>query len=143
MIQWRFSAPVVPGIHATIKRLATVLYQKGMEQQIRQVIRECDVCQKYKYDNSALAGLLQPLPILATAWTQVSMDLIKGLPLSGGKQVILVVVDRLTKYTHFIGLKHPYTASIIAQSYIDYVFKLYGLPNVIVSDMDAMFTCQF
>ena len=68
------------GIHATIKRLATVLYQKGMEQQIRQVIRECDVCQKYKYDNSAPLGLLQPYPIPAIAWTQVSMDFVKGLP---------------------------------------------------------------
>ena len=131
------------GMQATVKRLAIVLYWKGMEQQVRQVIRECDVCQRYKYDNFAPAGLLQPLPIPFIAWTQVSMDFIEGLPLSGGKEVILVVVDRLTKYAHFIGLKHPYTASTVAQNYIDYVFKLHGLPNIIVSDRDAVFTSQF
>ena len=75
------------GMQAIIRRLATVLYWKGMEQQVRQVIRECDVCQRYKYDNSALVGLLQPLPIPKTAWTQVSMDFIEGLRLLGGKEV--------------------------------------------------------
>ena len=67
------------------------------------MIRECDVCQRCKYDNSTPAGLIQPLPIPAIAWTQVSMDFVEGLPLLWGKEVIFVVVDRLTKYAYFIG----------------------------------------
>ena len=59
------------------------------------------------------------------------MDFIGGLPKSDGYNVILVVVDRLTKYAHFIPVKHPYTASTIAQAFLDNVVKLHGLPNSI------------
>ena len=81
---------------------------------MRQVIKECDVCQRYKYDNSISPRLLQPLSIPDTIWTQMSMDFIEGLPLSRGKEVILVVVDMLTKYAYFIGMKHPYTTATVA-----------------------------
>ena len=57
------------GMQATMKRLSSIFFWKAMEKQVRQVVRECDVCQRYKYDNSASPGLLQPLPIPATAWT--------------------------------------------------------------------------
>jgi transposase InsO family protein len=51
-----------------------------------------------------------------------------------------VVVDKFTKYGHFIPLSHPYTALSIAQLYLDHIYKLHGLPRVIVSDWDKVFT---
>jgi hypothetical protein len=44
----------------------------------------------------------------------LSMDFVEGLPKSQGYSVIIVVVDHLTKYAHFVPVKHPYTASTIA-----------------------------
>ena len=76
-------------------------------------------------------------------WRDVSMDFIEGLPKSDRYNVILVVVDRLTKYAHFIPVKHPYTASTIAQAFLDNVVKLHGLPNSIVSDKDTVFVSHF
>jgi len=75
-----------------------------MRKDIRKLIKECSVCQASKVENVHPTGLLQPLPIPSQCWSDISMDFIDGLPLSHGHSVILVVVDRLTKYGHFLSL---------------------------------------
>jgi len=67
------------------------------------------------------------------------MDFIQGLPKSEGKEVIFMVVDRFSKYTHFMALIHPYSASSVARVFMDNVYKLHGLPTKIVSDRDPIF----
>jgi transposase InsO family protein len=54
-----------------------------------------------------------------------------------------VIVDRFTKYGHFVPIKHPYTAKTIAKAVFDNVVKLHGLPKTIVSDRDKVFTSVF
>jgi IS30 family transposase len=71
------------------------------------------------------------------------MDFITGLPKSKGKSVIMVIVDRLTKYTHFCALSHPFKASIVATAFMEMVQKLHGSPKIIVSDRDPIFTGHF
>ncbi|KAL8108559.1 hypothetical protein AgCh_024869 [Apium graveolens] len=68
---------------------------------------------------------------------------VEGLPKSRGKDTILVVVDRFTKYSHLISLTQPYTASKIAQEFMDNVVKLHGVPQVIISDRDPIFVSLF
>jgi transposase InsO family protein len=111
-----------------------------MKQQIIDFVKNCHVCQKNKYDNIPYPGLLQPLPLPEMAWTHISMDFIEGLPKSQNKDVILVAVDRLSKYAHFIALSHPYNAAEVAQLFLDNIFKLHGLPKVILTDRDPIFT---
>jgi hypothetical protein len=62
------------------------------------------------------------------------MDFIEGLSISESKDIILVVVDRFTKYAHFISLKHPITVKSVAKAFTDTIFKLHGLPAVTVID---------
>ncbi|GJT85576.1 retrotransposable element Tf2 [Tanacetum coccineum] len=71
------------------------------------------------------------------------MDFIESLPLSNGKSALLVVVDRLSKFAHFLPITHPYTASQVAQLFLDNVYKLHGLPKTIVSDGDKIFMRLF
>ena len=71
------------------------------------------------------------------------MDFIEGFPKVGGKSVILTVVDRFSKYAHFIALGHPYSASSVAHAFFDNIVKLHGLPSSIVSDRDPVFTSTF
>jgi hypothetical protein len=82
-------------------------------------------------------GLLSPLPIPNQNWTDISLDFIEGLPKSKGKDVILVVVDRLTKYAHFIPLSHPYTVNNVADMFMENIIKLHGPPASIISDTET------
>jgi hypothetical protein len=64
-------------------------------------------------------------------------------PKSKGKSVIIVIVDRLTKYTHFCALSHPFKASTVATTFMETVQKLHGNPKILVSDRDPIFTGHF
>jgi hypothetical protein len=59
------------------------------------------------------------------------MDFIVGLPKSGNKSVIMVVVDHLSKYGHLCSLQHPFTTSTVSQLFMDHVFKIHGMPHSI------------
>ena len=106
-------------------------------------MRECSICQQNKHENVLTPGLLQPLPIPLAPFIDISMDFIEGLPKSEGKEVIFVVVDRFSKYTHFIALIHPFSASSVAKVFMDNVYKLHGFPATIVSDRDPVFLSHF
>lgn len=110
---------------------------------VKEFLQQCTICQQYKTDCMKPAGLLQPLPIPAQIWTDVSMDFIEGLPPSNGHTVIMVVVDRLTKYAHFVALKHPFTAIIVAKAFVANIVRLHGIPTSIVSDRDKVFISSF
>ena len=114
-----------------------------MNQDIRNFVAKCDVCQCNKGETVKSPGILQLLPIPPAIWKDISMDFIIGLPKSGNKSVIMVVVDFLSKYVHFCALQHPFTTSIVAQIFMDQVFKLHGMPHSIVSDRDPNFTSNF
>jgi hypothetical protein len=131
------------GYHKIVQREKAYFFWKRMRKDIKTLVRECTVCQENKTKLIHPPGLLQPLPIPLEVWTDISMDFIEGLPTCKGFNVIMVVVDRLAKYGHFIALSHPYIASIVAHLFFTNVLKLHGLPKTIVSDRDPIFTSSF
>jgi hypothetical protein len=70
----------------------------------------------------------------------VILDFLEGLPKAGKFDTILVVIDKFAKYGHFIPMAHHYSTQYVAQLYVDNVYKLHGLPKVLISDRDKVFT---
>lgn len=90
------------GFLRTYKRIAGNVYWVGKKKTVQEFVEACDVCQRHKYSATSPYGLLlQPLPIPAQVWEDVSLDFITGLPKAKGMQAALVV-DHLSKYEHLI-----------------------------------------
>lgn len=130
------------GYEKLVYRIKQVFRWKKLAQTVKDYIKSCSVCQQNKNDALNPKGLLYPLPIPNQVWEDISMDFIEGLPKSKGKTVIFVIVDRLSKYSHFSSLKHPFSALQVANVFFTNVFKLHGLPRSIVTDRDPIFVCK-
>jgi hypothetical protein len=131
------------GFTKTYDKVKRSFFWDGMKQDIHNFVVECDVCQRNKGETVKSLGTLQPLPIPPAIWRDISMDFITGLPKSGNKSVIMVVVDCLSKYSHFCALQYLFIASTMAQIFMDQVFNLHDMPHTIVSDRDPTFTSNF
>jgi len=131
------------GTPVTYSRLKQYFSWPGMKLAVKEFVRSCTICQQAKPDRSRYPGLLQPLPVPSFAWEMVSLDFVEGLPRSGQADCILVVVDKYSKFAHFIPLRHPYTALSVAKAYMDQVYKLHGMPSSLISDRDRVFTSNF
>lgn len=107
-------------------------------------VKGCHYCQIDKPKREEY-GLLAPLPIPDSPWHTVTMDFITQLPPSGEQKfdAIMVVVDKLTKYAHFIPTFTIATAEYTAKLYYDNVFVHHGFPAVWVTDRDSKFTSAF
>ena len=71
------------------------------------------------------------------------MDFVEGLPKLEGKDVVMVIVDRFTKFGHILSLSHPFTTREVARTFLDRVDSFHGIPNTIISDRDKVFTSSF
>ena len=114
-----------------------------MHKSVQDYIKGCEVCQKIKVETLAPAGLLQPLPIPCQVWDDITLDFIEDLPVSQGKDTIMVVVNGLSKSAHFLTLSHSFTAKIVVEKFVEGIIKLHGMPRSIVSDRDPIFISNF
>ncbi|VFQ84128.1 unnamed protein product [Cuscuta campestris] len=132
-----------PGVDRTFRRLAEVFHWPGMRKDVRQFVRACVTCQATKASTQKSGGLLQPLPVPVHVWDDITMDFIVGLPPSRGYTTVMVVVDRLSKYSHFGALPAVFDAPKAATLFVDLIVWLHGLPKSIISDRDPVFMSNF
>lgn len=132
------------GVRKTLKLIARHYWWPSMAQDVERYVTTCHLCQKNKARNLRPAGLLHPLSLPHVPWHTVTMDFITQLPTTElNHDAILVVVDKLTKMVHLTPTTTRATAEQTAQLYVDHVWKLHGVPQVIVSDRDPLFTSNF
>ena len=127
----------------TYHRVKRDFFWDGLKTDVQRFVAVFLACQQNKVEKIKTPGLLQPLAIPSQRWEEVSMDFIIGLLKSEGKSVIMVIVDRLLKYTHFCALSHPFKAITIAIAFMETVQKLHGSLKIIVSGRDPIFIGHF
>lgn len=107
-------------------------------------VSQCLKCQQVKAENLHPATLLYPHNVPEYKWQVISMDFIQGIPMSQNKyDVILVVVDKLTIVAHFIIGNLTNNSPILANKFVQEVFWLHGVLEVIISDNDSRITSIF
>ena len=135
------------GIDKTIDLIRRDFEWSTLRDDVTKYVKSCDSCQRNKVERASPRGELIPLPVPDCPWSHVSIDFITQLPQSMhlGQifDAIAVVVDRLTKMAHFIPCTSDITAERAAQLYIDFVYKLHGLPVDLVSDRGPQFVSAF
>lgn len=89
------------GVNRTKARISSQFFWPPMANNIKDFVSKCLICQQAKASNALPAGLSQPLPIPTQIWEDLSIDFITSLPSSNSLKVILIVVYRLSKYSHF------------------------------------------
>lgn len=117
-----------------------MIYWPGMMHYVTQFVAVVSVI---KYESKSPAGLLTPLPIPSVVWEHISLNFVSGLPRFSRVDCILVVVDRFSKYGHFLPLQHPFTAKTMVDVFTPEVVRLHGIPSSIVSDRDPIFLSSF
>ncbi|GAU42813.1 hypothetical protein TSUD_288410 [Trifolium subterraneum] len=135
---------VHPGLVKMYQDLKKLFWWPRMKKEIAEYAYACLVCQKSKIEHQKPSGLLQPLFIPEWKCDSIAMDFVGGLPKTAKwNEVIWVVVDRLTKSTHFIAIKMGTLVPRLAEIYVEQIIRLHGIPSSIVSDRDPKFTSRF
>jgi hypothetical protein len=102
------------GVYAIYHRVKQLIAWTTMKEDVIRFVGEYHICQRAKPEHVKTPGLLQPLPVPTKPWTVVSLGFSEGLPKSRGYDVILIIIDKFTKYGHFIPLADPFMALQVA-----------------------------
>jgi len=114
----------------------------GVTRDVGKYVEGCDLYQRMKNRTEEPAGKLKLSEVLQKTWSHLTVDFIMKLPVVAGKDVILVVCDRLSKMTHFVVTTEGTSAEGLARLLRDNVWKLHGLPESVVSDWGPQFAAE-
>jgi len=128
------------GTAKTTELISRRYYWPKIREDIKRLIKNCDTCQRTKVVRHAPYGLLQSNKAPDRPWKSIAMDFITDLPKSEGYDTILVVIDRLTKMSHFIRCSKDLDARQFANPFMKEIVRLHGLPHDIITDRGTLFT---
>ena len=114
-----------------------------MSRYIRQYVSTCDLCLRTKPIRQAPVGELHLLRILDSQWDTLSVDFVMELPLSFRHDVVMTVVDSVSKWAHFILTYTMVTVEEAARLFLHQVWKLHSLLKCIISDCRPQFVACF
>nr|GEV54483.1 putative reverse transcriptase domain-containing protein [Tanacetum cinerariifolium] len=116
----------------------------NMKAEIATYVGKCMTYAKVKAEYMKLSGLLIQPKIPQWKWENITMDFVTKLPKTAtGQDMIWVIVDRLTKSTHFLPTKENDSMEKLMRQYLKEVVSKHGVSVSIISDQDGRFVSQF
>jgi hypothetical protein len=131
-----------PGQQRTLELVSRRYYWPGMRSKVFHYVDTCETCQRIKRPK-AVPIPVQPLEVPTKPWQHISYDMITGLPLDGGKDAILVIVDSFSKYGIMVPCSSKVTAKDIANLFLEHVWKRHGFPEKNISDRGPVFNNKY
>ena len=136
-----------PGHNRMVRLLSTRFHLKNLAQRVAKYLKHCAVCCKLARQTGPPA-LLHPLPVPNAPWGDISVEFVGPLPVSDRHNMIMVVVDRLTKMWHYISCTAKETENgtsgpAMGRLFVDYVFRLHGLPETNALERGPQFISAF
>ena len=133
-----------PGSTKMYRTLKEYYWRSRMKREVFEYVSKCFICQQVKAERQKPSELLQPLPILEWKWERIKMDFVFKLPPTVQRHDgIWVVVDRLTKFAHFIPIREKFSPQKLAELFMNHIVSLHGVLVSIISDRDPRFTSRF
>ncbi|KAF7375484.1 DNA/RNA polymerase [Mycena sanguinolenta] len=135
------------GPRKTMYYLKDNVWWKTMLEDVKIYCDSCQVCKGAKSSNERPYGLLHPLQPPTRPWESIGVDFVGPLTPSSNRlstfDMIMVIIDHLTSMVHLVPTKQTYRAKDIAEAFFEQVYSKHGLPEIIVSDRDSLFTSIF
>lgn len=127
------------GMSKTIDMLRRNCYWPGMIKDVRNYIRNCDICKSTKSPNFIMKPPMGNQVVSVRPFQRLYIDLLGPYPRSKAGYIgLLIVLDHLTKF-HWLCPLRKFT-SVNIQNYLEQnIFHTYGVPEVIVSDNGSQF----
>ena len=139
----RLHHDMLVGDHRDQQKIVELVTQNflwpGVTKEVKQYAEGCNVCQQNKNCTEQPASKLMPNSISEKFWAHILADFITKLLSAQGYNLILVVVNKLTKMVYFISTTERISAEGLARLFRDNVWKLHGLPESIISDGGPQF----
>ena len=134
------------GYRKTLEKLKRRYRWKGMNKDVEKYCGACLRCKMSVAAKHRPYGPLQPLSPPERAWEDVTFDFITELPTcaqSGLRyDAIMVVVDRLTKMSHYIPARADWDGKDLAYVWIREIVRLHGVPKRIISDRGPLMNAK-
>jgi len=118
----------------TMELVTRNYWSLGVTRDVGRYVEGYYMCQRMKNRMEVSAGKLKLSEVPERPWTYLMVDFITKLPLVAGRDAILVVYDRLSKIMHFVATMEGTSVERLARLFRDNVWKLYRLPESVVSD---------
>ncbi|GKA76785.1 putative reverse transcriptase domain-containing protein [Tanacetum coccineum] len=142
--EWKWEGTLHLGADKMYYDLRDRYWWSRMKKDIAVYVSRCLTCLKVKAEHQRPSGLLQQLEILEWKWKGIAMDFVMKLSrTSSGHDTIWIIVDRLTKFAHFLPMREDYKMDRLARLYQNEIVARNGLSISIISYRDSRFTSRF